>query len=505
MTPKRCTIIIHCFSFALLFLTGCDKASLSNRAAGDIIKAHFDKSRLLLPMRGAFNVVGGSFDWNHGTLSESNYRAIIALSKLGLITATVDRDYENYKKGNGFSWEQWRQQTQDNVIAKVALTPTKTGLEFASAENKDLLHLPMGTFTVTEVVRNDKKENGVNVYRIVMVKYSANWNPLFQKFLEFGGEKPQTKRKAMALLKWDSFKSQWIVIASDMANEDQNFTTDDVQRGLESPQGTAQESTSPTMVSIEPHAISKTASRNQSEEHGTTFHIRIYRSEDPVTGERQPLALTAQKDTGQILTSRLLAMGFADPTYTEESSDLILVRLKNLKTEQIESVRKILQMPAKLDFRVVDPESDSKLRAIDAKKGIIYPEWTILRFSKKDNPDAPDRRLLVHRVPDITGGHIRSASAAYDTEGWHINIEFDREAGEKFSQITKAMHVGTGRFAIVLDNMILSAPTTQAEGGISGGSCRITGNFTEREARELANSLMNPLRNPVKIEEERSQ
>ena len=274
MTHKHSISIILCLLLALLFLTGCDKASLSNRAAGDIIKAHFDNGRLLSPMRGTFNVVGGSFDWSRGTLSESSYRAIIALSRLDLVTLTVDRDYENYKKGNGFSWEQWQQQTQGNVIAKVSLIPTKAGLELASAENKNLLQLPMGTFTITEVTRNDKREKGVNIYRIVMVKYSATWNPLFQQFMELSGEKPQAKRKAMTLLKWDSFNSQWVVVATDLANEDQNFTTDNAQRGLESPQGTAQESTSPPTIAIEPSAIQRPA----RPEVGETERNKDYRS-----------------------------------------------------------------------------------------------------------------------------------------------------------------------------------------------------------------------------------
>ena len=237
---------------------------------------------------------------------------------------------------------------------------------------------------------------------------------------------------------------------------------------------------------------------------GTTFNIRIQPAEDAATGEKRPITQQAIDQAVEVLRSRVDKMGTSEPVIAPAGADRILVQIPGLATEDLDNVRKQLQEVAKLDFRVVDPESDSKLMAIEAKKGIIDPAWTILPFSKKDNPEAADRKLLVHRVPDITGDHIKYAFAGYDLEGWHINIEFDSEAGKKFFELTKAMRKGIDRFAIVLDNEVLSAPTTQVEGGISGGSCRITGKYTDKEAHDFASKLMNPLQNPVKIEEERS-
>ncbi len=212
-----------------------EKAPLSNQLAGETIQSHLDKCRLIAPMRGNFNVVGGSFDWSKGTISPSNYNAITNLSQAGLITLAVDRDYENYKKGGSFSWDQWQQQTQGAVIAKISLSPTKTGLEFQSLGNPEWLQLPMGSFKVSDILQNEKREKGVNTYRIVMAKYNADWNPLFKKFMELSGQKAETKRKAMALLKWDMFNSTWIAIALDIADADQEFSTNNVLRTLESP------------------------------------------------------------------------------------------------------------------------------------------------------------------------------------------------------------------------------------------------------------------------------
>jgi SecD/SecF fusion protein len=238
---------------------------------------------------------------------------------------------------------------------------------------------------------------------------------------------------------------------------------------------------------------------------GTTFNIRIQPAEDPVTGEKRPITQQAIDQAVEVLRTRVDKMGTSEPIITPTGADRIMVQIPGLATEDLENVRKQLQEVAKLDFRMVNPESNSLLPAIEAKQQILDPAWTILPFSKKDkDPETAERHLIVHRVPDITGEHIKSAFAGYDLEGWYISIQFDSAAGEKFFELTKAMRVNQDRFAIVLDNKILSAPTTQVQGGIAGGGCRITGKFTEQEARGLASSLLNPLQNPVKIEEERS-
>ncbi len=236
---------------------------------------------------------------------------------------------------------------------------------------------------------------------------------------------------------------------------------------------------------------------------GTTFNISIQPAEDPVTGEKRPITQQAIDQAVEVLRSRVDKMGTSEPIIAPAGNDRIIVQIPGLATEDLDYVRQQLQEVAKLDFRVVDPQSEAKIRDIDAKKGIIDPAWTILNH-KKQKPTDPDERLLVHRVPDITGDHIKSAAARYDLQGWHVSVEFDKEAGNTFFELTRAMRKNVDRFAIVLDNEIISAPTTQVEGGIAGNSCIITGRYTDKSAHDFASKLMNPLQNPVKIEEERS-
>ena len=239
---------------------------------------------------------------------------------------------------------------------------------------------------------------------------------------------------------------------------------------------------------------------------GTTFLIRIQPAEDPITGEKRPLTQQSLDQAVEVLRTRVDKMGTAEPVITPAGTDRILIQIPGLATEDLENVRKQLQEVAKLDFRMVHPESSALLAAIDAKQRILDPAWTILEYKDNKDPDVAERRLVVHRVPDITGEHVTSAFPSYDLEGWAINIKFDKEAGDKFFDLTQAMRPEQDHFAIVLDKKILSAPTKsrKVQGGIAGGSCVISGKFTEQEARGLSSSLLNPLQNPVKIEEERS-
>ena len=76
-----------------------------------------------------------------------------------------------------------------------------------------------------------------------------------------------------------------------------------------------------------------------------------------------------------------------------------------------------------------------------------------------------------------------------------MNIQFNDAAREKFQNITSRLNAiraqnandPRARFAILLDGKVLSSPVSQAV--ISDGKPQITGNFTEQEAKALADQL----------------
>ncbi|MBF1666280.1 MAG: protein translocase subunit SecD, partial [Rothia sp.] len=103
---------------------------------------------------------------------------------------------------------------------------------------------------------------------------------------------------------------------------------------------------------------------------------------------------------------------------------------------------------------------------------------------------------------ELSGSDISTASHSQETSGqgvttgrWAVNIQFNDAAREKFQNITSRLNAiraqnandPRARFAILLDGKVLSSPVSQAV--ISDGKPQITGNFTEQEAKALADQL----------------
>jgi preprotein translocase subunit SecD len=92
----------------------------------------------------------------------------------------------------------------------------------------------------------------------------------------------------------------------------------------------------------------------------------------------------------------------------------------------------------------------------------------------------------------VEGTRIDEARAGIPdtTTEWIVELEFDGRGADQFRDVTTRLAASTpprNQFAIVLDNVVVSAP--QVEAAIPNGRAQIEGSFTEREARDLANVL----------------
>jgi preprotein translocase subunit SecD len=92
----------------------------------------------------------------------------------------------------------------------------------------------------------------------------------------------------------------------------------------------------------------------------------------------------------------------------------------------------------------------------------------------------------------VEGTDLSDAFAGIPQNGiqWQVNLEFTGPGGQKFLNATTAISQrgeGNNLFAIVLDGQVISSPSVSAP--IPGGTAEITGQFTEQEARDLANVL----------------
>lgn len=231
---------------------------------------------------------------------------------------------------------------------------------------------------------------------------------------------------------------------------------------------------------------------------GTSFLLEMDLSRRATNGG-DPLAgkpfLTEQ--AVEVLRKRVDAFGVAEPILQPVGENRILVQLPGVDEATKESAREQLKKAAFLEFRLVDPDNDIHVNSLIPPGYVRLP----MKTRTRDGQDSMTH-ILVRRQPEaLTGRSIRDARVARNIVTGQPEIDFtlDSEGAAIFGEITRN-NVGQ-RLAIVLDGVVISAPTIN--GPILGGSGQIMGQFTEKEAFELATALENPLEAPLQIVEER--
>ena len=103
---------------------------------------------------------------------------------------------------------------------------------------------------------------------------------------------------------------------------------------------------------------------------------------------------------------------------------------------------------------------------------------------------------------ELTGEAIDSAAAVFDAggqalgRGWIIDFTLTNEGSQAFGDVTTRLAATGGQLAIVVDRLVISAPSVNA--AITGGSAFIEGSFTENRAKDLA-TLLNAGALPVEL------
>ena len=227
---------------------------------------------------------------------------------------------------------------------------------------------------------------------------------------------------------------------------------------------------------------------------GTSFLLRL-------VGQDGETVTPATLDQAiEVIRKRVDQFGVSEPVIAAQGSDRILVQIPGLDTQQLAQTKEQLQRVAKLEFAMVHPQSDAILKQFDAGQGVLPPGYSLKEY--KDTVEGKEKtfRLLVKQRADLTGDRVTEAHPFYDAQGYGVSMKFDGDGAKIFGDLTAA-NVGQ-RLAIMLDGDVQSAPNIRQP--IYGGQAVITGRFTDKDARNLASVLENPLRTPVEIEETRS-
>ena len=180
---------------------------------------------------------------------------------------------------------------------------------------------------------------------------------------------------------------------------------------------------------------------------------------------------------------------------------------------QVEAVLRSRSAPAPSDDPSQPPPtlSPEDLRKALVGLGLAVPEGsTEVQQLELLQQEVNRRMVALYGPPALTGKDLTGAGRVQQASGsgWDVTLNFNREGGDKFAALTKAI-AGTERvLGIVLDGRSISEATVGDQfkvAGITGGAASISGNFTAEEARDLEVQLRGgslPL--PVKIVEVRT-
>ncbi|HET6605715.1 MAG TPA: protein translocase subunit SecD [Rhodopila sp.] len=207
-------------------------------------------------------------------------------------------------------------------------------------------------------------------------------------------------------------------------------------------------------------------------------------------------AALTQRATGavdqsiEIVRRRIDETGVVDPQITRQGSSRIVVQLPGISDP--DRIKQLIGKTAHMTFRLVD-ETANSLSGGPPPPGDDY-------LPMQDNPA---QKLAVRKRIDVDGADLTDARAGTNSETgeWVVNFTFNSVGARRFADISRANV--NHRFAIVLDDKVISAPVIRE--AITGGRGQISGSFTAQSANDLAVLLRaGALPAPLTVVEERS-
>ena len=177
----------------------------------------------------------------------------------------------------------------------------------------------------------------------------------------------------------------------------------------------------------------------------------------------------------QVVSKRIDEMGTREPTVLPVLPDRISVEVPGLSDPA--RLEELLGKVAKMNFQLVDEAADAT-HPTTAPIGDEILQQQALQDGTKPPP------LVVQRRIAVSGDRLTDAGTGFDQRNGQpvVTFRFDNAGARQFGEITKNNR--NHRFAIVLDDVVISAPNINEP--ILGGSGQIYGSFTTQSANDLA-------------------
>lgn len=204
------------------------------------------------------------------------------------------------------------------------------------------------------------------------------------------------------------------------------------------------------------------------------------------------LSRDAAQQSIEVIRRRIDPDGTAEVSIARQGDDRIAVQAPGVTDPQ--QLRDRIGQTALMTFHLVREVSPE-----DAAAGRLPPGT----MSVPPYPQIGNNTEVVERRPRLTGESLTDARASTDgqTGEFVLSFQLDSQGSSIFCRITR--DYVNQRFAILLDNQVLTAPSINEP--ICGGSGQISGSFTAQSASDLAVMLRaGALPAPLSVIEQRS-
>ena len=189
----------------------------------------------------------------------------------------------------------------------------------------------------------------------------------------------------------------------------------------------------------------------------------------------------------ETIRNRVDKLGVSEPVIQEHGLGQYQILVQLPGVDDPARVKEIMQSTAMLEIRQAlnngQPYPDEQA-ALSANNGLL-PEGAVLLPGKSIGGTDEGRTVywLVSRATAVAGRDLREArvNRSADTNRMEVDFTLTGDGGQRFSTFTRN-HVNDF-LAVVLDNKVMEVARIESEIGDSG---RITGNFTEQAAKDLA-------------------
>jgi SecD/SecF fusion protein len=174
----------------------------------------------------------------------------------------------------------------------------------------------------------------------------------------------------------------------------------------------------------------------------------------------------------EVIRKRIDELGTTEPSIQRQGTDRVLVQVPGFGDSS--RLKDIISRTARLTFHLVHPS----MSAAQAEAQGIPAGYIIL-----PSADSGGNELVAEEV-SLGGESLVDSQPGFDqqTQQPVVTFKFDTRGAITFGEIT-SQNVNR-RFAIVLDNQVITAPNIQQP--ITGGSGQIYGSFTPQSANDLS-------------------